>query len=76
MELKQTYARLQKELLAEENKLTVRIGGRITKIVEKVGDRDGYNLILNIGDTVLYYKRHHDITDEVVKLYNQQYGKQ
>ncbi len=75
LELQQTYARLQKELLDEETKLTQRIGARIQKVVEKIGDRDSYTVIFNIGDNVLYYKRHQDVTDEVVKLYNQQHGK-
>jgi outer membrane protein len=75
LELQQTYGRLQKELMEEEAKLTQKIGGRVTKIVEKIGDRDSYVMVLNIGDTVLYYKRHQDITDEVVKMYNKQYGK-
>jgi outer membrane protein len=75
LELQQTYARLQKELLDEETKLTQKIGVRVTKIVEKIGDRDSYYMILNIADNVLYYKRHQDITDEVVKMYNSQYGK-
>lgn len=75
LELQQTYGRLQKELMDEEGKLTQKIGGRVAKIVEKIGDRDGYTLILNIGDTVLYHKAHQDITDDVVKMYNRQYGK-
>ncbi|OGQ83288.1 MAG: hypothetical protein A2289_08235 [Deltaproteobacteria bacterium RIFOXYA12_FULL_58_15] len=75
LELQQTYARLQQELLGEREKLTMSIAGRITKIVDKIGDRDAYHIILNIGDTVLYYKRHQDITDDVVKMYNSQHGK-
>jgi Skp family chaperone for outer membrane proteins len=74
VELQKTYGQLQRELLEQENKLTADIAGRLKKVIEKIGDRDSYNMILNIGDTVLYYKRHEDITDEVVRDYNRQYG--
>ncbi|MCK5691028.1 OmpH family outer membrane protein, partial [Myxococcota bacterium] len=75
MEVQQTYMQLQKELIAEETKLTQEIANKARKIIERIGDRDGYTLVLEIGETVLYYKRHMDITDTVVRDYNRQYGK-
>ncbi len=75
LELQKTYATLQKELIEEERKVTEQIAGRINSIISKIGDRDGYHLILNIGETVLYYKRHQDITDQVVQMYNAQFPK-
>ena len=44
-------------------------------VIARIGDRDGYMMILDIGETVLYYKRHMDLTDQVVKEYNAQFGK-
>jgi Skp family chaperone for outer membrane proteins len=76
VQLQQTYAQLQRELIEAEGKITQEIAEKLKKVIEKMGDRDSYAMILNIGDTVLYYKRHQDITADVVKEYNRQYGKQ
>lgn len=75
LKLQQTYMELQQELMGNEARITQDIASKLRKIIEKIGDRDGYTLVLDIGDTVLYYKRHRDITDMVVKEYNEQYGK-
>ncbi len=75
LKLQQTYMELQQELMGREAKITQEIAGKLRAVIAKIGDRDGYTLVLDIGDTVLYYKRHRDLTDLVVKEYNQQYGK-
>ena len=74
LELQQTYMQLQKELMDKEQQITQDIAGKLRSIVAKLGDRDGFTLIMDIGDTVLYYKRHLDMTDEVVREYNRQYA--
>ena len=76
VQLQQTYAQLQRELIDAEGKITQEIAQKLKTVIEKLGDRDGYAIILNIGDTVLYYKRHLDITADVVKEYNRQFSKQ
>ncbi len=75
-ELQRNYMEMQKELSERESQLTSEIADKLRRVIAMIGDRDGYNVILNIGDTVLYYKRHQDITSDVVKEYNRQYGKQ
>ena len=75
MQLQQTYVQMQRELMGEETRLTRDISERIKAVVGKIGDRDGYTMILNIGESVLYHKRHMDITDDVVAAYNKQYLK-
>jgi Skp family chaperone for outer membrane proteins len=75
MQLQQTYVQMQRELMSEETRLTRDISERIKAVVGKIGDRDGYTMILNIGESVLYHKRHMDITDDVVAAYNKQYLK-
>jgi outer membrane protein len=70
MRLQQTYMQLQQELMGREAELTQGIAKKIRSIVDKIGDREGYTMVLDIGETVLYYKRHQDITDEVVRDYN------
>ncbi|MEK7704105.1 MAG: OmpH family outer membrane protein [Myxococcota bacterium] len=75
LELQQTYMQLQKELVDQETKLTQDITAKMRNVIARIGDRDGYMMILDIGETVLYYKRHMDLTDQVVKEYNAQFGK-
>lgn len=75
MKLQQTYMQLQQELVQEESKVTQEIAGKLRNVIAKIGDRDAYHMVLDIGDTVLYYKRHRDITEQVVQEYNKQYGK-
>lgn len=74
VELQQTYVQLQKELMDRESRITQEIAGKLRNVIAKLGDRDSYTMVLDIGETVLYYKRHQDVTDEVVREYNQQYG--
>jgi outer membrane protein len=75
MEVQKTYMQLQQELVESEGHITQEIGKKLRSVIEKIGDRDGYMVILNIGDTVLYNKRHMDVTDEVIREYNKQFGK-
>jgi len=70
MTLQQTYMQLQQELMASENKATQKIAIKLRSIITKMGDKANYAMILDIGDTVLYYKRHLDITDAVIKAYD------
>ncbi|MBN1962334.1 MAG: OmpH family outer membrane protein [Deltaproteobacteria bacterium] len=74
VELQRTYMELQKELSEQESKLTTEIAQKIQRVIDTIGDRDGYHVILNIGDTVLYYKRHLDLTDTVVREYNRKFS--
>ncbi len=73
VELQQTYMKLQQELAQKEAKLTQGIAAKIRTIVGRIGDREQYAMILDIGDSVLYYKRHQDITEKVVAEYNKTY---
>ena len=75
MEMQQTYMGLQRELMDQEGKITKGIGEKIRTIVARIGDRDSYDMILEINAAVLYHKRHQDITSDVVKAYNKQYAK-
>ncbi len=75
MQLQQTYVQLQQELAKEEQEIIQKISVKMKRVVERVGDRDGFDIILDIGDTVLYYKKHQDITDQVIREYNREYGK-
>ncbi len=73
-QLQQTYMGLQQDLSKREGALVQDITRKLRKVVEKLGDRESYAMILDIGDGVLYYKRHQDITDQVIREYNKEYG--
>ena len=75
VEAQKYYMQVQQELMENEKRVTQEIGDKLRTIIAKVGDREGHMVILNIGDTVLYSKRHMDITDQIIRDYNNQYGK-
>lgn len=75
MEVQQTYMQLQQELVESEGAVTQEIRKKLQAVIDKVGDREEYFLILNTGENVLYNKRHMDMTDDVIREYNKQYGK-
>lgn len=75
MEVQQTYMQLQQELVESEGQLTQTIRKKLQAVIDRVGDKDSYFLILNTGDTVLYNKRHMDLTDDLIREYNKQYTK-
>ncbi len=74
MKLQQEYAAMQKDLSEREQAVTRDIFGKMKGIIDKIGDRDNYTLILERNEgNVLYFKKHMDITDEVVRIYNSQF---
>lgn len=75
MEVQQTYMQLQQELVESEGNLTQTIRKKLQAVIDKMGDKESYFLILNTGDTVLYNKRHMDMTDDLIREYNKQYTK-
>lgn len=74
MEVQQTYMQLQQELVESEGQITQDIRKKLQAVLERMGDRDDYFMILNTGDAVLYHKRHMDVTDDVIREYNKQYA--
>ena len=73
MEVQQVYMQLQQELVESEGQVTQEIRKKLQAILDRMGDRDAYFVIMNTGDAVLYHKRHMDITDDVIREYNKQY---
>ncbi len=67
----------QNDVKKKENEITSTILKEIRDIVEKIGQADGYSLILeNAEGIILYSKKDLDITDKVVKNYNEWKAKQ
>jgi outer membrane protein len=62
----------QAEVKKKELELTDDIIKDIRQIVERIGEEEGYTLIIEkAGAVVLYSKKDIDITDAVIKKYNQ-----
>ncbi len=71
-ELQQLYLELQGDLSKKEAEATKEIFERMGKIIEKLGKEKGYDMILERTESsVLYAKPGLEITDEVIKRYNQ-----
>ncbi len=74
------FKMLQKKRMTEfkeyEQQMITRIKNEVLTIVEKIGKKDGYLLILDKrGGGVLYAPGALDITDSVIQLYNEQFEK-
>ncbi len=66
----------QKELERKEQALTGRILQDLTGVVERVGKDRGYLMILEKrGASVIYGDAEADITEEIIKVYDQEKGK-
>ena len=66
----------QNEVKKKEGELTGSIIKDLRDVVEKIGQDEGYSLILeNVEGIILYSRKDLDITDKVVKIYNEQKGK-
>jgi outer membrane protein len=75
-QLQSTYVNLQKELAAEEAKLTKGIYARMGRILGKIGKKDGYTMILEKSQSsVLWAPQHLDLTNDLIRRYNAGEGK-
>jgi len=66
----------QKELERKEQALTARILQDLTTIIERVGKERGYLLIMEKrGASVIYGDAEADITEDIIKMFDQEKGK-
>ncbi len=66
------YKDAREELQLEDRKLTARLLEELYQVVQEIGEREGYTLILEGNNTVvLYGAKAIDLTDQVVRLYDQ-----
>jgi outer membrane protein len=67
---------LDKELQRKEQQMVGRIGQEVVGVVERLGKERGFLMILEKrGASVIYGDAESDITDEVIKLYDQEKAK-
>jgi outer membrane protein len=76
MELQQTYVEFQREIAAKEGELTKPILERMQRILRRMGQAEGYSLILERGEAgVVYIPSTYDLTDVLIQRYNSGEGK-
>ncbi|MCL5021955.1 MAG: OmpH family outer membrane protein [Nitrospirae bacterium] len=67
----------QNEVKKKETEYTASIVKELRGIVEKIGQQEGYSLILeNVEGIILYSKKDLDITGKVIKAFNESRAKQ
>lgn len=71
VELQGTYVEYQKELAAKEGELTQDIVARMQEILRRMGQREGYSLILERSESgVVFVPSNLDLTDQLIQRYN------
>jgi outer membrane protein len=71
VELQQVYVEYQRELAEKEGELTKSIVERMERILRRIGQTDGYSLIVERGESgVIYVPTNLDLTDVVIQRYN------
>jgi outer membrane protein len=71
VDLQTTYMEFQKELGSKEGELTKDIIERMQRIMRRVGQTDGYSLIVERSEAgVVYVPTNYDLTDVLIQRYN------
>ena len=71
VELQQVYVEYQRELAEKEGELTKTIVERMEKILRRIGQTDGYALILERNEAgVIYVPSNYDLTEIFIQRYN------
>jgi outer membrane protein len=71
VELQQVYVEYQRELAEKEGELTKSIIERMEKILRRIGQTEGYTLIVERNEAgVIYVPTNLDVTDVVIQRYN------
>lgn len=70
-ELQTTYMEFQRELASKEGDLTKEIIARMQRIMRRVGQAEGYALVLERSEAgVVYVPTNYDLTDLLIQRYN------
>jgi outer membrane protein len=74
VQLQETFGRLQKDLATKEQEATRGILQRLSQVVQKIAEREKFVMVLERNSSVVYGQPSLDITNEVIRMYNQQSG--
>jgi outer membrane protein len=72
MELQNEYMQYQQELSAKEAELTQKILEKMQQILRRIGQTEGYTLIIEANEGVVWVPSNLDLTDVLIQRYNQQ----
>jgi outer membrane protein len=76
VELQAVFMKLQKELAQAEAEATKDIFARLTRIIAKVAERDGFAMVLERSESrILWARPSMDLTNEIIRGYNAGQGK-
>lgn len=70
VDLQQVYVEYQRELAEKEGELTKVIVERMERILRRMGQTDGYSLIVDRASGVIYVPTNLDLTDVLIQRYN------
>lgn len=71
IDLQSTYVEYQRELATKEAQLTKGILERMQEILQRIGQSDGYDLIVEANEGgVVWVPSNMDLTDRVIQRYN------
>src|SRR5690606_34987833 len=71
IELQSTYMEYQRELAEQEARLTREIIARLERILRRIGQSEGYTLIVERNEGgVVWVPSNLDLTDNVIQRYN------
>jgi outer membrane protein len=74
LQLQETFQRLQKDLAVKEQEATRGILSKLSQVVQGVAEREHFALVLERNSAVVYGQPSLDITNEVIRLYNNASG--
>lgn len=75
VELQTTYQRLQQDLAKKEQDATSGIFRKLSLVVANVAEREHFAMVLEKNSAVVWSEPELDITNEVIRLYNNGAGK-
>ena len=75
-ELQEVFVKEQQDLQKLERETLGKIMTKMRKVIDGIGKRGGYSLILEVqGNRLLYAQDQLDLTNEVIRAYNKRHGK-
>jgi outer membrane protein len=72
IQLQETFGRLQKDLGQKEQEATRGILARLSAVVGKIAEREHFAMVLERNSAVVWGQSSLDVTNEVIRMYNQQ----
>ncbi len=73
IELQTQYGQFQQEIAQKESLLTQGIIDRMQKIMQRIGQAESYDLVLERNEGgVIWSPSHSDLTDRLIQLYNKE----